>query len=148
MRIDFYHLTRSGAHDVLPALAEKLLVGNERLLVVAEDVDMLATLDTALWTAKPKSFLPHAIAGREGNDDAGEPILLSPNCTPINAARNIALADGQWRDGALAFDRVFYLFDAASIDAARAAWKMLGSDDTRERHYWKQDEAGRWREGP
>ncbi len=33
----------------------------------------------------------------------------------------IALADGQWRDEALTFERAFYFFDDATIDAAAPA---------------------------
>ncbi len=148
MRIDFYHLTRSGADAVLPQLAAKLLADGERLAVVANDPATLEALDTALWTHKAESFLPHAVAGAEGNDDMAEPILLDTTCAAPNAARNIALADGRWREEAFMFERVFYLFDASSIEAARTAWKSLATRDDAERHYWKQDEAGRWREGP
>lgn len=132
----------------MPQLATKLLAGGERLLVVAKEAATLAALDAALWTAKPESFLPHAIAGGEDNDDSAEPILLAPSCEAGNGAANIALADGVWRDEALGFTRAFYLFDAATIDGARAVWKALGSNAEMERHYWKQDAQGRWAEGP
>lgn len=133
----------------MPALAEKLLGSGERLLIVAEDKATLQALDTSLWTTKADSFLPHSIAGIEDNDDAAEPVLLSTSAeNPPNAAKSVLLADGQWRDYALNFDRTFFLFDASNIEAARGAWKMLGTHEGLERHYWKQDEAGRWREGP
>ncbi len=149
MRVDFYHLTRSGPDGIVPVLADKLVANGDRLLIVADDTLILEGLDNLLWTAKPESFLPHALAGGEGNDDAGEPVLLATDPTnPANGARAILIADGQWRDEALAYDRTFYLFDAATIDAARTAWKALGQKDGLERHYWKQDERGRWSEGP
>lgn len=149
MRVDFYHLTRSGPDSIASILAEKLLGNGERLLIIADDAANLEKLDTALWAGKPESFLPHALAGREGNDDAAEPILLS---TDITAASNnpaaVLLVDGIWRDEALEYGRTFYLFDAATIENARTAWKALGTRDGLERHYWKQDERGRWAEGP
>ena len=37
-----------------------------------------------------------------------------------------ALADGVWREDALAFERVFLFFDDGGIDDARAAWRALG----------------------
>ena len=148
MRVDFYHLTRSGPDSITAILAEKLISGGERLLIVADDVVSLEKLDGALWAGKPESFLPHAIAGKEGNDDTEEPVLLAQHIAAINGAANILLMDGAWRDEALDFSRTFYLFDAATIDNARAAWKALGSKDGVERHYWKQDEQGRWAEGP
>lgn len=149
MRVDFYHLTRSGPDGIVPALTEKLVSSGGRLLIVADDQAALDALDTLLWTHKPESFLPHVIAGGDGNADADEVVLLSsdPN-GPANDARAILLADGVWRDEALVYDRAFYLFDATSIDAARTAWKALGANDGLERHYWKQDDRGRWAEGP
>ena len=67
---------------------------------------------------------------------------------PANGARNVALIDGVWREEALGFDRAFYLFDADTIAQARAAWRALGTREDINRRFWKQDEDGRWREGP
>ncbi len=146
LRVDFYHLTRAPAEQVLPQIAEKLTMSQARLLVVSSGVDQLAKIDRALWEFKPQSFLPHGIA--DGENDAAQPILLAEAPSPVNGARNVALADGVWRDEALQFDRAFFLFDPECIDAARTAWRNLASADGVERHYWKQDEDGKWREGP
>lgn len=145
MRIDFYHLTASPLEKVLPSICERLLAGGERLLVVSGP-DRLGELDRQLWSYSAESFLPHGAAG--GERDAQQPILLSPSLSPANGARNVALADGAWRDEALAFERVFYFFDGATIDDARASWRALKDRQGAERHYWKQDERGRWVEGP
>jgi DNA polymerase III subunit chi len=145
MRIDFYHLTAVPLEKVLPSIAERVLGAGERLLVVGAS-DQLGGLDRQLWTYTPDSFLPHARAG--GERDAEQPLLLSSEVEPVNGAANLALADGVWREEAMAFGRVFYLFDAATIDGARAAWRGLKEQSAAERHYWKQDERGRWVEGP
>lgn len=145
MRVDFYHLARVPLERVLPAVCEKVMAGGERLLIVAEE-GLAAQLDALLWTYAPESFLPH------GRDDgaalAEQPILILSGCAALNGATNVALADGQWRDEALAFGRTFYFFDAAHIDAARAAWKTLKGSGQAELRYWKQDERGKWVEGP
>lgn len=146
MRADFYHLTRAPAEHVLPAIAEKLLETGARLVVISGDTDQLDRIDRTLWDFKPSSFLPHGKADGEGAAD--QPILLSETPDAVNAARNIALADGVWRDEALAFDRAFYLFGPEAIDHARDAWRALADRDGVERHYWKLDEDGKWREGP
>ena len=39
------------------------------------------------------------------------------------------IADGEWRDAALAYDRAFYLFDSANLEGARLAWKLLAGRD-------------------
>lgn len=145
MRIDFYHLTATPLERVLPSICERLLDKGERLLVVTAP-ERLAELDRELWTHAPDSFLPHAAAGADR--DAAQPILLASAVSPANNARNIALADGVWRDEALSFDRAFYFFDSMTIDDARSSWRALKDRGDAERHYWKQDENGRWVEGP
>ncbi len=145
MRIDFYHLTAAPLEKVLPSICEKLVAAGERLLVVT-DPARIGELDRQLWSYAPESFLPHAQAGT-GSDDR-QPVLLADAVAAIEGVRNVALADGRWRNEALAFDRVFYFFDAAAIDDARTSWRALKDQDGAERHYWKQDERGRWVENP
>ena len=143
MRVDFYQLGSAPLEQVIASLGEKLLSNGERLLVVAEEEVLLARLDRMLWDTAPTSFLPHALAG--GPDDARQPILLSTGADAANLARNLLIADGRWREAALTFSRAFYLFDAATLDEARAAWKALAQSEGVERHYWAH-EAGRWTE--
>ena len=45
------------------------------------------------------------------------------------------IADGLWRDAALAYDRAFYLFDGNTLEGARLAWKLLAGRDGVERRY-------------
>lgn len=146
MRADFYHLTQLSLERVLPAICERVHAQGEKLSIMAEDEGLLNRLDQLLWTWKAESFLPHGRAG--GADDAMQPILLATPDQPTGDARHIALVDGVWRDLALGFDRAFYLFDDVTIQGAREAWRALAGNDAVERHYWKQDEEGRWREGP
>lgn len=145
MQVDFYQLTRDPAEKVLPPIAQRVLDGGGRLLVVSGDAAQLDAISAALWGWKPDSFLAHTEAG-EG-DDAIQPILLSTEPVASNAAKFITLADGEWRDAALAFDRVFYLFPPGQIDNARTAWRTLGEREDVERRYWKQD-GGKWVQGP
>ena len=144
VQVDFYQLGQTPFEQVIASLAEKLLAQDARLLIVAEDETLLARLDRMLWDQGPASFLPHALAG--GTDDARQPILLSTSPDAPNLARNMLIADGQWREAALSYDRAFYLFDQASLEGARLAWKLLTGREGVERHFWAQDEGGRWRE--
>ena len=141
MRVDFYQLGEASPESVIAALAGKLAGEGQRLLVVAGDDGLLARLDRQLWDQGDSSFLPHGIAG--GSDDARQPILLSSSDDAPNLARNILIADGDWRDAALSFDRAFFLFDSDTLKAARQAWKLLAGRDGVERHYWA-NEAGKW----
>ena len=47
-------------------------------------------------------------ASPAGADDARQPILLSTEHRCPNLARNLLIADGEWRDAALGFERAFY----------------------------------------
>ena len=96
-----------------------------------------------LWDFGPTAFLPHGLAG--GSDDARQPILLSTSPDAPNSARNMLIADGQWRDAALSYDRSFYLFDSSTLRGARIAWKQLAGREGVERRYWAQVD-GRWKQ--
>ncbi|MEH6756262.1 MAG: DNA polymerase III subunit chi [Parasphingorhabdus sp.] len=145
MQVDFYHLTRDPAEKLVPVLAQKTLDGGQRMLLVSSFVGQLEKLSSALWHSGPTSFLAHALSGK-GQDDM-QPILISANCEAPNGAKYIALTDGEWREDALTFDRVFYLFTADQIDNARVAWRALSAKVDVTPRYWKQD-GGRWVEGP
>ncbi|MCC6925322.1 DNA polymerase III subunit chi [Novosphingobium sp.] len=139
MRVDFYQLSQSSLEEALPALAAKMLGSGARVLVVSADEAQLARVSAALWAVKDQ-FLAHAPAG--GPHDARQPILLSHSLDAANGASFLALADGQWREGADAFERVFLLFDGSSIDDARATWRMLGEREGVEKNYWRQEGKG------
>ena len=141
MRVDFYQLGDAQLDSVITALAGKLLGDEQRLLVVAGDEGLLARLDRQLWDQGAASFLPHGMAG--GTDDAAQPVLLSTGTDAPNRARNVLIADGEWRDAALGYDRTFYLFDEATLDGARLAWKLLAGREGVERNYWALEE-GKW----
>ena len=141
MRVDFYQLAGSPAEQVIASIAEKVLSGGARLLVIAEDEAYLARLDRILWDQGPASFLPHGLAGSA--DAARQPILLTTSPDAPNLARNLLIADGIWRDSALSYDRTFFLFDSATLEEARSAWRSLAERDGIDRHYWAQD-GGKW----
>ena len=141
MRVDFYQLGDATVECVVAAIGGKLVAEDQRLLVVASDEALLARLDRMLWDQGPTSFVPHGLAG--SGDDAAQPILLSQGSDAPNLARNLLIADGEWREAATSYDRAFYLFDEASLDAARLAWKLLAGRDGVERFYWA-NEGGRW----
>jgi DNA polymerase-3 subunit chi len=144
-QVDFYQLGHDPVEKAVAGIAENVLRNGGRLLVVADDPDRRERISAALWSAGPESWL--------ANDQADaplpqvQPILLSGSCDAANAARYIALADGHWREAALAFDRAFYLFDDATLDEARAAWRALSRNEAVKPRFWRQ-EGGKWRAGP
>lgn len=145
MRVDFYQLSRDPAPATAAVLAGKVMGAGERLLVIANDADLLKATSKALWEASDDSFLANAMAG--GAHDARQPVLLSHDVAAANGATMLLIADGQWRDPGNSFKRVMFLFDQETIDGARSTWRTLGDAEGTERHFWKQD-GGRWVEGP
>jgi len=141
MRVDFYQLGGASAETIIASIAGKLLEDQQRLLIVAADEGLLARLDRQLWDQNPTSFLPHGLAG--GQDDTAQPILLSTGTDAPNLARNLLIADGEWREAALTYDRAFYLFDTDTLEGARLAWKLLSGREGVERNYWALED-GKW----
>ena len=144
MIVDFYQLSATPLERVLPRICERVLESGETLLVVAEP-GQIDRLDALLWSYKADSFLPHGKAGEARADR--QPVLLAADAIAANGARNIALADGQWREESLTFDRTFYFFDQQGVEEARSVWRSLGSKDGVERRYWRQHN-GKWVQGP
>jgi DNA polymerase-3 subunit chi len=140
LRVDFYQLSESPVEAALPALAVKMREAGAKVLVVSADAAQLARISDAMWAPKG-TFLANGPAG--GPHDARQPILLSDGLEAPNGATFLALADGQWREGAEAFERVFLLFDETSIDSARQTWRSLDGLTDGERNYWQQ-KSGRW----
>jgi DNA polymerase III subunit chi len=141
VQIDFYQLGGTPPEQVIASIAEKVLAAEGRLLIVADNEPLLARLDRMLWDQGPTSFLPHGLAG--GAEDARQPILLSTSPDAPNLARNMLIADGQWHEAALTYDRSFYLFDSSTLEGARLAWKLLAGREGIERRYWAQED-GKW----
>ena len=138
MQVDFYQLGQIPLEQVIGSIADKLLAQESRLLIVAEDDTLLARLDRMLWDQGASSFVPHGLAG--GPDDARQPILLSTSPDAPNLARNMLIADGQWREAALNYDRAFYLFDNDALEGARLAWKLLSGREGVERNFWARED--------
>jgi DNA polymerase-3 subunit chi len=141
MQVDFYQLSRDPAEAALAMIAGKVIETGERLLVVSADPALTARISDALWTRRADSFLAHAVAG--GPHDARQPILLGETAQAANGARFVAFADGRWREEADGFERIFLLFDEATIEDARATWRSLDGREEVERNYWRQED-GKW----
>lgn len=140
MRVDFYQLSQTPVEQALPLIARKVLDTGERLLVVAADEGQRARISDALWAAKT-GFLAHGLA--DAPHAERQPILLSAGMDAPNGARMVALADGEWRDGADAFARVLLFFDQSTVERAREIWRMLDGRKGQERNYWRQED-GKW----
>ena len=143
MLVRFYLTGARPVEEVLPTIARGNLTAGNRMVVVAEDDDLLARLSRQLWEQYPEDFLAHGHAGQP--HAARQPILLSKTCEARNDARLVALADGQWREEAESFERAFLFFDDAGRDVARRAWAGFTARKDVQREFWEYAE-GKWRQ--
>jgi DNA polymerase-3 subunit chi len=122
---------------VIGAVAAKAMAEGQRMVIVAEDADLLDRLDRALWEYRPETFLAH---GRSSDPHATrQPLLLSTECTATNGATVVALADGKWRREAEAFERALLFFDDLQRESARTVWRTFDGRDDVEREYLDLD---------
>ena len=119
---------------MLPLIARAAKRAGQRMLVVAEDAELLDRLDKALWEQFPEHYLAHGRA--DAPYAARQPVLLSADCAAPNGATLVALVDGQWRPEAEAFDRVLLFFDETGRAASRQIWRLFDerAEVTREFH--------------
>jgi DNA polymerase-3 subunit chi len=138
--IGFYHLTRSTLARALPQLLSRTLAAGKRAQVLGTDAASLDALSTALW-AQP-AWLPHGTKA-DGDPDL-QPIWLSTDPEPLNAARYLFLVEGAETDRVGDYDRVFDLFDGNNPEAvasARVRW-TAAKDAGHSLAYWQQSESG------
>ena len=140
----FYHLERTPLERVLPELLEKTMQRGWRAVVQAGSQERVEALDTALWTYRDDSFLPHGTVSDGPPEE--QPILLTTGPDTLNGATIRFFVDGSDADDLFPYERAVYLFDGrdeAAVARARAQWsnaKEAGHEVT----YWQQSEHGKW----
>lgn len=140
----FYHLESRTLEQVLPTLLERSLERGWRAVVQAASQERVEALNTALWTYRQDSFLPHGDSS--DGTSAAQPIFLTDDDDNPNDAAVRFLVDGATLDDASPYTRVVYVFDGHDGDAvaqARSAWADA-KDKGYAVSYWQQDSDGRW----
>lgn len=140
-RVGFYLSGAQPVERVLPLIARAAKRSGQRMLVVAGEDALLDRVDKALWEQFPEDFLAHGRA--DAPHAERQPVLLSGDCTALNGAGLVAIADGQWREEAESFERALLFFDEAGRAAARQTWRLFDQreDVAREFH---ELEGGKW----
>jgi DNA polymerase-3 subunit chi len=141
MQLDFWQRSEGSVERVVCQIAARAREAGDRLLVIDGDAARRETTSRALWEEKAEAYLANGHAAEP--HAARQPILISDRCDPANGARLAVVADGQWRAEALEFERTIFLFDEATLEAARVVWRELGERDGLERRYFAQ-EGGKW----
>jgi len=124
-QIDFYVLPRDGSLPVVNAvgrIAEKALSRGHRIFVSVCDEERAHTFDSALWTYRPESFLPHALMG----DGGEEPVRIGWSEPPLEQNDVLINTTGVILDYFSRFTRVAEIVapDDSSLASSRNAWRF------------------------
>lgn len=142
--ISFYQLQKSTLEQALEKLLLKVLEGGGRAVVRVGSQARVETLNAALWTLSPSSFLPHG-SHRDGHP-ASQPVWLTVEDENPNDANVLVLADGMVSERVGDYERCLELFegaDAAAVTAARDRWRQYQGEGHR-LLYWQQTPSGGW----
>lgn len=141
MQIDFWQYSQGSVERIVALIAERVLAGGDRLLVVDGNAERRASTSAALWETRPERFLANGDAAAAHAER--QPVLLSDECEAINGAKVAVLADGEWRDPPAGLDRVILLFSEAQVQPARVVWRQYDGREDVTRGYFAQDD-GKW----
>lgn len=142
----FYHLESQPLERVIPVLLEKTLERGWKAVVETGSRERAAALDTALWTYRDESFLPHGVATGQATD-AMQPVLITADNDNPNGANVRFFVDRAVPRETAGYERIVYMFSGHDPDAvteARTAWKALSAMPDNTVTYWQQDAGGRW----
>ncbi|MDO5648647.1 DNA polymerase III subunit chi [Paracoccus sp. (in: a-proteobacteria)] len=140
----FYHLTRSPAERLLPALISRARGQGWRIELRGSDAARMQALDAQLWVGD--GFVPHGLAG--GPHDARQPVLLTvAGQAAGNGANCLMTLDGAdvSADEMPALHRACIIFDGGhtpAVNRARDQWRALTTAGIAA-EYWSE-ESGRW----
>ena len=141
-QIGFYHLTRSRAVEVLPALLGRTLDARRRAVIRCASAERVQELDDGLWRATDPLWLPHGTQAL--GHGPWQPIWLTDGADVPNGATFLFLLDGVEVTDLSPFERVFDLFDGhdeTAVAAARRRW-VAGRDGGHDLSYWQQQPMG------
>ena len=141
MQLDFWQYSQGSVERIVALIAERVIASGDRLLVVDADADRRAATGQALWEAKPEAFLANGDAAAP--HAARQPTLLSAECDPLNGAKVVVIADGEWREGAENFERAILLFGEGQTESSRSVWRSFDGRDDVTRGYFAQED-GKW----
>ncbi len=141
----FYHLEVQPLQAVLPVLLEKTLARGWRACLRFSTAERLDAIDSALWTYRDDSFLPHGTA-RDGYPER-QPVFLTLDHGNPNGAQALFLLETASEPAPQQFSRIIRLFDdadEAARELARSEWRQAQAGGFAI-SYWRQDERGAWK---
>jgi DNA polymerase III subunit chi len=142
----FYHLEKRSADAELPGLLQRGLSRGLRMAVVAQSPERLRDLSQKIWAFEETAFIPHGTADEP--QAHAQPVFLCCDDAPPNAADYRFYLDGTAPAKLDGLTRASIMFDGQNpeaVDLARQQWRALKPLASAIR-YWKQDEAGSWKD--
>ncbi len=114
LTVSFYHLKFTPLEKVVPRLVDKVYASGLRALILVENDERLAQLNTSLWTYSTLAFLPHGCRLDSEATKNQQPIWLSttfenPNQSTVCVVTNQVVVENS---EAFGFDRILDIFDA------------------------------------
>lgn len=143
MEISFYKLTTLPINKAAPRLIEKIYYSGQRLLVVAENEELMRSLDDGLWAYSTKHFIPHGTFSDEYPAD--QPVYLSTKIENPNKS-SIAMALGSVELDDAPVSKLLYMFDGnipEQVTFARKKWKSY-QNSGHALVFWQQNFKGAW----
>lgn len=141
MEINFYQCDESLTKSIAP-LTLKILEEKKKALIFSKDASRLAEIDSGLWSYGKNKFIPHVTLDDKDFILERQPILLSNKEENSNKADYLILTEESSEAFLSNFSRVFYFFDALSLDAAKTAATKYKKIATKFNSYKKED--GKW----
>jgi DNA polymerase III subunit chi len=144
--IRFYHMQTKRLEQALPEIVAKALERKHRIVIKAGSRERVETLDAALWTQDPGSFLPHGYV-KDGTE-AEQPVWLTTEDENPNGATVLILADGAASGTIQNFALCCEIFDGndeAAVGVARSRWKAY-REQGHATTYFQQDDSGKWQQ--
>lgn len=141
MDVSFYQLLKTPLEKALPRLVDKIYQSGYRVLIVCENQERVAALNTVLWTFFPGAFIPH---GYEG-DPMQQPVWLTTELKNENNANLVIITNGIYVDAAH-FEKCLDIFDGndeISLTKARSRYASYKEENFK-MAFWRQNEAGSW----
>ncbi len=143
LEVSFYKLTTLPIIKAAPKLIEKIYYSNQRLVIIAENEELMKSVDDGLWVYSTKHFIPHATITDDHPED--QPVYLTTKLENPNEA-SIFMALGKVNLDQVSASKLLYMFDGnvpAQLEFARKKWKFYqGSGHSLT--YWQQNIDGGW----
>lgn len=107
MEVIGYHYTQSALQQILPKLLEKILLAQQKVVIVVQNEAALREIDAYLWTYSKSNLLPHGTV-EDGNAHL-QPIWLTTHLENPNTANVLIWLNPTEPDMPLDFEKTLVL---------------------------------------